>query len=61
MKLFLETHPILKWEIVKLGIAESTVSFSISQEIIPSGFPLPLPPPSRSLPPRLSGRQPQPP
>lgn len=27
MKLFLETDPILKWEIVKLGIAESTVSF----------------------------------
>lgn len=43
MKLFLETYPILRWEIVKLAIADSTVSLPISQEIIPAGFPLPLP------------------
>lgn len=29
-KLYLETCLILKWEIVKLGIAENTVSLSVS-------------------------------
>lgn len=43
MKLSHETYPILKWEIVKLGIAASTVSPSLSQEIIPSGVLLSLP------------------
>jgi hypothetical protein len=41
MKLYLETYPVLKWEIVKLGIAASIVSLSVSQEIILSGFLLP--------------------
>lgn len=57
MKLYLETYPILKWEIVKLGIAKITVSLSVSQEIIPSGFPLSVPAPFHSP---LGGRQPWP-
>lgn len=43
MKLSHETYPILKWEIVKLGIAASTESPSLSQEITPSGVLLSLP------------------
>lgn len=30
-KLYLETYLILKWEIVKLGTVENTVSLSVSQ------------------------------
>lgn len=50
MKLYLETYPCLKWEIVKPGRAANTVSLSSSQEIIPSGFPPRLLSPSRSTP-----------
>lgn len=39
---------------MKLGIAESTVSLPMSQEIIPSAFPLSSPLLSKSMPPPLS-------